>query len=273
MPRFTGKDIEVFPFESPAIPSRNKLLAALPRSDFERLAPFLKPVSLTPRRVLFHARTPIEHVYFVEEGLVSVLAQIDEQRAVEVWLIGREGMAGLPVVLGGNLSPHRRVVQLGGSALRIRANDLRRAMDEIASVRKLLLRYVQLVIVQASQSGACNSSHTVQQRLARWLLAAQDRREQDLLPLTHEMLSRMLGVRRASVTECITFLERQGVLSHIRGVIKILARGTLESMSCGCYRIMKVEYERMQREFASDNGLASRIANRQMGIGRFSTSI
>jgi CRP-like cAMP-binding protein len=155
---------------------------------------------------------------------------------------------GLPVILGGTASPHRRVTQLSGTALRMRAADMREAMQEIPAFSRVLLRYVQAVVVQTAQSGACNAAHVLQQRLARWLLTAQDRCERDLLPLTHDMLGRMLGVRRASVSEAVGALERAGVLGTARGLIRIRDRVGLERRACHCYRIMTAEYDRMQRE-------------------------
>src|SRR4051794_40983497 len=155
----------------------------------------------------------MKQVYFIERGLVSVTARINRETAVEVWLIGREGMTGVPVVLGGDHAPpHRRVVQVGGSGLRIRTSDLRGAMDESAALRDVLLRYAQVILLQASQVGACNAHHTLEERLSRWLLLAHDGLGEDDLPLTHRVLSRLLGVRRASVTECLGALERAGAL-------------------------------------------------------------
>jgi CRP-like cAMP-binding protein len=228
-------------------PPRNKLLAALPEPELERLKDKLEHVRIIRQRVLAHAR--LDHVYFVEEGLISVLAQIDDRRAMEVWLIGREGVMGIPVILGGTGSPHRRVTQLSGAALRMSADDMRRSMQEMPAFSRMLLRYVQAVVVQTSQAGACNASHKLQQRLARWLLTAQDRCERDLLPLTHVMLARMLGVRRASVSEAIAALQKAGIIGAARGAIRIRDRAALKRRACVCYRVMTAEYERMQREF------------------------
>ncbi|MDQ0356549.1 CRP-like cAMP-binding protein [Rhodoplanes tepidamans] len=197
----------------------------------------------------------MEHVYFIESGLVSVLAQIDERKAAEVWLIGREGLSGIPLLLGGSASPHRRVVQLGGSALRMRAADVHAAMNGVPSFRAVMLRYVQLALVQTSQTSACNSAHPIKQRLARWLLTAQDRIGRDVLPLTHDMLARLLSVRRATISECLALLEREQVVGTRRAQLEILDRGRLESMSCLCYRIMANEHERMMRDLRAPWGL------------------
>lgn len=248
-----------------AWPPRNKLLNLLPADDLARLRPLLEPVTLKRRRTLFHPKSPLDAVYFVEDGLVSVLTQLDDSRAVEVWLTGREGVLGLPVILGSTKSPHRRVAQLGGSALRMRADDARAVMHEIPSVSRLLLRYVHAVLIQASQAGACNSAHRLELRLARWLLAAADRCEPGALPLTHDILARMLGVRRASVSENIRALEQEGLVRTSRGRIQIRNRPGLEARSCHCYRIMNSEYERMELDLRAAFTDRSVAASRSSG--------
>jgi CRP-like cAMP-binding protein len=227
---------------------KNMLLASLPAHDFEQISAKMEFVPLKARRVLHHSRMPMDHIYFIEEGLVSVVANTGDRLGVEVWLIGCEGMVGIPVALGSAISPHRRVVHVGGSAFRMASSDLRYAMEEMTSFRNLMLRYIQVVLIQTSQSGACSSTHSVKQRLARWILMATEHTP-DYLPLTHEMLARMLGVRRATVTECLGVLEHDGALMTSRGQIKICDRERLQSLSCGCYQIMRAEQERLFREF------------------------
>lgn len=226
---------------------RNLLLRSLPRRDLERLGPSLHRVTLTPRRVLQHAGVPIEHLYFIEEGLVSVLASADERTAVEVWLIGREGAIGSPALLGVRASPLRYFVQIGGSALRISVEDLDRAMSEIPQLRAVLHSYLHLALVQTSQSAACSLRHSLLQRLARWLLTAQDRSASDELPITHDLLARNLGVRRASVSEAFKPLERRGIFARERGLIKILDRTRLEQFACRCYRTMRLRHDKPGR--------------------------
>ena len=227
-------------------PPRNKLLGALPPEDLDRLRPRLESVPLKLRRVLHYPKLPIEHVYFVETGLISVVAATDQgTQAVEAWLIGREGMAGVPVILGVDTTPHRRMVQAEGLAWRMRSADLRRSMDEITSFRALLLRYVHTVLVQAAQSGACNAQHAIPKRLARWLLMAQDRLDSEDLHLTHDVIAKMLGVRRASVTTALQPLEQAGIITAARGHIRVLNRARLERCSCGCYGSIRAELERL----------------------------
>ncbi len=229
---------------SATAPPRNKLLRALPPEDFFHIRPLLEGSPLKQRRILHHSKLPIEHVYFVEEGLVSVVADTtDRTHGVGAWLIGSEGIAGVPVILGAETSPHKRMVQVEGDALRMRTADLRQAMEEMPSLRGVLLRYVNSLLVQASQSSACHAQHRVQQRLACWLLMARDRLDRDDLPLTHEIIAHVLGTRRASVTEKLAELEGVGAVAAERRHIRVLDRPKLEALSCGCYRILRGSYD------------------------------
>jgi CRP-like cAMP-binding protein len=213
----------------------------LPAGQFEKITHLLQPVTLAPRRTLQHANLPIRHVYFIEEGLVSVLASTDTRNAVEVWLIGREGVIGSAAVLGMSTTPLRYLVQIGGSALRIEVDDLRQAMVELPQLRELLLDDLHTTLLRSSQSTACSLSHSFRQRLARWLLTAQDRSNKDEFRITHDLLARILGVRRATVSETIKSLEGRGILARMRGMIKIRDRDRLEEISCRCYRTLRAE--------------------------------
>jgi CRP-like cAMP-binding protein len=226
-----GSDVE-------ATPPRNLLLRSLPRREFERLSPFLREVSLTSRRVLQHAGVPIEHLYFVEEGLVSVLAKTDQRNFAEVWLIGREGVIGSEAILGTRASTLSHFVQIGGGALRVGIEDLNRAMSESPGLRAVLHGYVHAALMQSSQSAACSLRHILPQRLARWLLTAQDRSELDELPITQDMLARSLGVHRPTVSGAFKHFERRGVFARERGLIRIVDRGSLERIACRCYNAM-----------------------------------
>ncbi len=222
----------------PALP-RNLLLQALSRRDYERLSPLLERVPLTPRRVLQHAQVPIEHLYFIEDGLVSVLANTGEQAAVEVGLIGREGVAGSAALLGAKTSPLRYFVQIGGSAYRVGIDDLHRAMAEMPQLRAVLHGHLHAAMMQSSQSAACSLRHSFLQRLARWLLTAQDRTGRDEIPITQDLLARSLGVRRATVSDAFKPLQRRGIFATERGLIRIVDRARLEEIACRCYRIMR----------------------------------
>jgi CRP-like cAMP-binding protein len=222
-----------------AEPPHNLLLRSLPPADLARLRRLFKPVLLKARREIHIAGAPLDYVYFLEDGLVSVLASTGEGKAVEVWLTGREGLVGMPLIFGGPPSPHRRIVQVNGRALRVRAADLKTAMSEYESLRETLMHYARSVLVQTSQLGACNAAHSLQQRLSRWLLMAHDRCTGDDLPLTHQMLARMLGVRRATVSEAILALEKEGVLAKARSLIQIVDRPRLETLACNCYAVVR----------------------------------
>lgn len=188
---------------------------------------------------------PINHVYFPESGLISVAARTGVNESVEVWLVGSDGLVGLPAVLADcDAHPHRRTVRIGGAAFRITTSDLRKAMESLPRLRMTLLRYAEVVLLQSSQSGACNSRHILRQRLARWLLVARDSLRSDELALTHQVLARLLGVRRASVTECLAALEGEGCLENTRAFIRICP-DRLEQVSCMCYRIIRGEYNRL----------------------------
>jgi CRP-like cAMP-binding protein len=230
---------------------RNHLLQSLPYEDLARLYPLLQSVTLTPRRVLQHAGVPIEHLYFIEDGLVSVLANADERNAVEVWLIGREGAVGSAALLDARTSPLRYFVQIGGSAFRIGIEDLHRAMAEMPRLRAILYGHLHASLIQTSQSAACSLSHPLLQRMARWLLTAQDRSDRDEIPITQDLLARSLGVRRATVTDAIKPLERKGIFARERGLIRILDRKRLEEIACRCYRLMRLRKDNTEQ---SGNG-------------------
>jgi len=225
----------------------NLLLRSLSREDIERLSPFWQRVSFSPRRVLQHAGVPIQHLYFVEEGLVSVFAKTDDRNAVEIWLIGREGIVGSSAILGIETSPFTHFVQIGGSALRLAVEDLDRAMLESPNLRAALQDSVHAALVQSSQSAACGLKHTLPQRLARWLLTAQDRSQLDELPITQDLLARSLGVHRPTVTGTIKLLESRALFSRKRGLIRILDRAGLQRMACRCYRVMSNSRNRWER--------------------------
>lgn len=227
----------------------NRLLSALPQQDLDRVRPYVEPIPLKARRVLHHWNMPIEQVYFLETGLVSVVTRADHDTAVEVWMIGSEGVAGGLVVLGGTVTPYRWIVQVEGTALCMSTAHLRRFLDDLPSLREALLRYVQVILHQSSQIGACNGSHSLQQRLARCLLLARDRLGEDELPLTHDMLSHMLGVRRASITDTVASLEGAGAVRKGRGCIRVLDSESLEKLACDCYRSIRLQHDRLVRGF------------------------
>ncbi|WP_062017960.1 Crp/Fnr family transcriptional regulator [Aureimonas sp. AU4] len=227
-----------------APPFKNHLLSVLPQEDQTLLADRLELVELRPRQVLHLRSLPFENAYFLESGLVSVIAELDNNEAVEVWFIGREGMVGIPAVLGSASSPFKRVVHVPGHAHRIAVKDLRAAMAASPTLNGLLHRYAYAVTVQVAQVSLCSRLHTVPMRLSRWLLTAQHSLGVSALPLTHETLSRLMGVRRASVSTALRDLERDGVISVDRGVVTILDRDALVRASCKCHRVILGAYQR-----------------------------
>lgn len=238
--------LERNPAESPfgGFP-RNRLLAALSAADFDRMRPLLEAVEIRRRVVLqdFHQR--LEHVYFIESGLASLQVQTDSDSPVEAGLVGRMGMIGAPVVLGTGHAPIRAIMEVPGEALRLSAHSLGALMAGIRPLRRLLLSYVQATTVQSSQLVLCNVRHDTDQRVARWLLLARDRLDSDDIPITHDLLSGSLGVRRSSVTDSVARLQAAHAVRATRGQIAVVSRRRLEDISCRCYQIIKAEYDQL----------------------------
>jgi CRP-like cAMP-binding protein len=216
---------------------QNRLLAAMSSEDFGLLESMLEPLTLKTRQVLEPANKPIKHNYFIASGLASVIAIGKNGHRLEVGIIGCEGMTGLPVVLGNDRSPNETFIQVEGTGSRIAADDLRQAMRKSASLTRVLLNFVNAFLIQTSHTALSNGTATVGERLARWLLMAQDRLSGDRIPLTHEFLSLMLGVRRAGVTGALNQLDRQGVIRLSRGRIEIVDRKGLINSANGSYGI------------------------------------
>jgi CRP-like cAMP-binding protein len=226
---------------------RNQLLAGLSREDFARLRPHLEPVELELRRVLIEPNEPIEHVYFHERGYTSITTN-GQGNKIEVGLIGREGMVGVPVALGVRTTPLEFFIQLAGDGLRMTSHKLEEVIDERPSLHRVLLRYAQVVNVQTSGTAFANAEHTVETRLARWLLMCHDRVDGDDIPITHEFMAMMLGVRRAGVTTAIHVLEGSGLIEAKRGVITILDRAKLEELADNAYGLPEAEYARLMAQ-------------------------
>ena len=222
----------------------NQLLAALPPKDYARLRSELATVPLKLKQILWEPNRPIEAVYFPIDAVASILALTDGH-TVEVGTIGNEGFVGLPVFLGATTSPGRAMVQVAGQGERLDIAVFRREAHRDGRLRQLLERYTQAFMTQVSQSTACNRAHSVEQRLARWLLIVRDRVNRNEFPLTHEFLGQMLGVRRATVSETAAALQRVRLISYHRGVITIRNGRGLERAACECYRLVRKEFERL----------------------------
>lgn len=230
-------------------PLQNELLAALLAEDLDRLRPHCRRVTLVMGQVLHEPGAPIGEVYFVQEGLVSLIADTGDAGLVEVGMTGREGLVGAVVLLDPEaVSTHRAVVQVPGHALRMGVDAFRDAVGRSPALRDRCMRHLQTLLVQASQAAACNARHDLPERLARWLLMTHDRAGTDELPMRQEFLGQMLGVRRAGVSTALGALETMGVIRHARGRITVLDRPGLEAEACNCYRVIRNNERRVMGE-------------------------
>lgn len=225
--------------------SSNKLLGALPKSDFEHLAPHLELVSLTSGQSIYEAEEPIKYIYFPDTAVISLVCIMDNGSSVEVGLVSKEGMVGIPVILGDDITNITAIVQVPGNALQIDADIVKTEFDRGGAIKNLLLRYVKAVYTEVAQCAACNRLHTLEERLSRWLLTVSDRLNSNEFPLTQEFISQMLGVRRSGVTVAANTLSKAGMINYHRGNIKIINREALEASSCECYQVIRNEYARL----------------------------
>ena len=225
--------------------SANRLLAALPEIEYQRLKPYLTSCSLTAGTVLYEASEKIETVYFPNTALISLVDILSDGTSTEIALIGGTGMVGLPVVLSNSYSNQRAIVQVPDNALKISAIVLKREFDRGGELQKVLLDYAQTRLNETAQLAVCNRHHTIEQRLARWLLTVQDLTQSDELPLTHEFMGNMLGVRRPGVTIAAGVLQNAGLIRYSRGKITVLTRSGLEDSACECYQLF---YDHFYRE-------------------------
>jgi CRP-like cAMP-binding protein len=229
---------------APLKPRRNRLLSALPHEVLSSLRPHLKPVSLPRGRVLCDAEEPLKRVYFVEAGLVSLVSVFEDGTTPEMATVGREGMVGIGIFLGGEHALGRYVVPVPGFALAIEASGFQGALRESPALRAACEAYAQAFLRHLLQNIACNAAHRVEQRCARWLLTCHDQAEHDAFELTQEYLAEVLGVRRSTVTVVAGTLQQAGLIRYRRGAITVLDRPGLEATACECYRIVRDGYER-----------------------------
>ncbi len=226
-------------------PLRNRLLARLPAEEYARLAPHLTPVPLEFNQSIYEFGAAIDYAYFPTRGVISAVATTEDGDAIEIATVGNEGMTGLPALIEPESSPSRLFVQVPGAATRIPAEALRREIQHESALRRILHRYQVAFMVQLAQSVACNGLHTIQQRCCRWLLITHDRVQDDVLPLTHELLAIMLGVRRPGITVVLQSLQARGFVEYSRGKIEVRNRQGLEAASCECYRVVKMHHDRL----------------------------
>jgi CRP-like cAMP-binding protein len=217
----------------------NRLLASLPAKSYRDLLPHLAAVTLVFGDVLHETGARIRQVYFPGRSVVSLLTVVDGHKALEVGLVGREGMVGIPLALGAATSPVRALVQGEGTAMRMSAASFLKAHEASPQLQRSVRRYTYGLMAQITQTAACNRFHGVDARLARWLLMTRDRLSSGQFRLTHEFLSHMLGVRRVGVTQAASILQREGLIEYQRGDIRILDDAGLEAAACSCYELVR----------------------------------
>ena len=220
---------------------QNRILASIPREEFEGMLPALKPVRLARGDVLSEAGSPVRDCVFPTSGMLSLLLSTEEGGIIEVGMVGNEGMVGVPAFLRAGKEPYRVMVQVAGDALRIRGAALRERASRCSPLHDLLLRYVHALLCQVSQSVVCNRFHVTERRLCRWLLVTSDRVQSDTFSLTQEIIAHMLGVPRTNVTMIMGGLQRKNLIRYTRGQITITDRRGMEAATCECYEVVKKE--------------------------------
>jgi len=234
----------------PATPGRanahqNHLLDALPAGDYARVKPYLELVPLKLGEVLYEPGARLRHVYFPTTSIVSLLYVMVDGASAEFAVVGNEGMLGISLFMGGETTPSHAVVQSAGFAVRLKAQLLKNEFARFGPMMHLLLRYTQALITQMAQTAVCNRHHSVDQQLCRWLLLSLDRLASNELSMTQELIANMLGVRREGVTEAAGKLQDAGLIRYQRGRITVLDRPGLEARSCECYKVVKLEFDRL----------------------------
>ena len=229
----------------------NHLLAALPEAEWQRWAPHLEPVDLPLGRVLYESGVTLGHVYFPTTAIVSLLYVMEDGASAEIAVVGKEGLVGVSLFMGGESTPSRAVVQSAGKGFRLSAAVLKDEFSRSGVVLHLLLRYTQALITQMAQTAVCNRHHSLDQQLCRWLLLSLDRLEGNELVMTQELIANMLGVRREGVTEAALSLQKAGLIRYARGHISVLDRQGLEQRTCECYAVVKREYDRLLPDIAA----------------------
>ena len=226
-------------------PRHNRLLAALPAADYDRLLPNLQLVTMPLGTVVYESGGTLGYVYFPTSSIVSLLYVMQNGASAEIAVTGYEGLVGIALFMGGETTPSRAVVQSAGAAYKLKAAALRKEFDIGGALQHLALRYTQALITQMAQTAVCNRHHSVEQQLCRWLLLSLDRLPTNELIMTQELIANMLGVRREGVTEAAGRLQKDGLIEYSRGRIVVLDRRKLELRVCECYAVVKKEYDRL----------------------------
>lgn len=226
----------------------NRLLAALPLEDYQRLGPRLQGVTLALGQVVYESGEPLRYIYFPTTSVISLLYTARDGSTAEMGSTANDGAVGIALLLGGTTTSNRAVVQIAGRAVRIDGKFLQEEFARGGPFQRLMLRYTQALITQISQNAVCNRLHSIEKRLCRWLLLSQDRMRSDDLLMTQEFIANMLGGRRESVTVAAGRLQDAGLIHYARGHIRILDRNGLEATVCECYQIVKEETDRLLAE-------------------------
>ena len=224
---------------------KNQLLAALPPKEYSRLVAYMEVVPIEFKQEFYLPNQPIEYVYFLNDGVASMLTVMIDGLAIEVATVGNEGMVGLPVFLGVDRVPGECFMQVAGSGFKMRADAFKTHVTADSLLYNLLQRYTQTLFNQIAQSAACNRLHSIEQRMCRWLLMTADRVDTNTFSLTQEFLSIMLGVNRSTVSLNASILQKAGLINYTRGQITILDRPGLENITCECYQVVKAEFDRL----------------------------
>ena len=226
-------------------PRANHLLAAIPEAEWARFAPHLTPVQMDLGMVVYESGNPQPYVYFPTDSIISLLYVMEDGASAEIAIVGREGLVGISLFMGGDTTASRAVVQSAGYAFRMKGKYIRDEFVLAGRVQQLFLRYTQALLTQMGQTAVCNRHHNVDQQLCRWLLMSLDRLSQDELTMTQELIANMLGVRREGVTDAAGKLQRAGIIQYTRGRIRVLDRAALEKRACECYRVVNAEFARL----------------------------
>lgn len=218
---------------------KNRILSTVPEDEFIAVRPLLEPVEMPQYKIFYEQGTKIDHTYFPNQGMVSLVVLVNDGRSVEVGITGSEGVVGAPVAFGFESAPMRAIMQVAGKGLRITTGELESILGSAPNLKFEIEQFVMRQQLQVAQLAACNRLHDMDQRLARWLLMCQDRVDSENIPLTHEFLAQMLGSGRPTVTIAAGVLERAGLIANTRGSVKILNRKRLEDAACECYRVIQ----------------------------------
>ncbi|MHB1241283.1 MAG: Crp/Fnr family transcriptional regulator [Gammaproteobacteria bacterium] len=230
---------------TPPNPKQNNLLATLPESACERLFPHLEYIQMPLGDVLYESGNQMRHVYFPTTSVVSLLYVMEDGASAEIAVVGKEGILGIALFMGGESTPSRAIVQNAGHGYRLKAQLLKNEFHRAGPLMHLLLRYTQALITQMAQTAVCNRHHSIHQQLCRWLLMSLDRLPSNDVTMTQQLIANMLGVRRESVTEAAAKLQDIGLILYSRGHITILDRPGLEAQACECYQVVKKEFDRL----------------------------